>query len=194
MNIRPILFSDAMVRALLVGAKTQTRRLVTSPQARVLVGDRLYVREAFAMTGQGMIFRADHVGDNLSDGWHPNIFMPRASSRMTLVVEQVRRQRLRDISARDAQSEGLIRVIGPHGEGFGLPHAPMHAKAPTNAPEASPDAITAFSRLWDGLHTTAGERWIDNPRIVAISFSVLHSNVDNISTRAAAYLEREAKP
>lgn len=45
MTDRPIIFSAPMVRALLAGRKTQTRRLATSPLAKCLPGDRLWVRE-----------------------------------------------------------------------------------------------------------------------------------------------------
>ena len=35
-----------------------------------------------------------------------------------------------------------------------------------------------YRELWGTLHTDEGERWDDNPDVVAISFSVLRGNVD----------------
>jgi hypothetical protein len=43
---RPIIFSAPMVRAILDGRKTMTRRLATSPLAKCRPSDRLWVREA----------------------------------------------------------------------------------------------------------------------------------------------------
>lgn len=48
MTDRPIIFSAPMVRALLDGRKTQTRRLATSPLRKCEAGDRLWVRESCA--------------------------------------------------------------------------------------------------------------------------------------------------
>lgn len=79
MNTRPILFSGAMVRALLAGAKTQTRRIVKpQPQGKWsgpmpcpewpcpygAPGDRLWVRETHALCSDkdafgSVYYRAD---------------------------------------------------------------------------------------------------------------------------------------
>jgi hypothetical protein len=88
-------------------------------------GDRLWVRETWALTGrmanaklsdfldsefvlkQHLIHRADADGyDETVQGWRPSIFMPRWASRILLEITGVRVERLQDISEQDAISEG----------------------------------------------------------------------------------------
>lgn len=155
MSDRPIIFSAPMVRALLEGRKTQTRRSVwqrfapkvlrfplpadmtvvdgkgVRPSAwrRVEAEEKLWVKEAWALTGQfaaektrsfaaynhpaqvtrdHRLYRADADGYNLAvQHWRTPVFMPRWASRLTLTVTDVRIQRLHDISEEDAQAEGV---------------------------------------------------------------------------------------
>ena len=81
MKERPILFSTPMVRAILAGTKTQTRRV---DRADVPAGD-----------------------ERLSRGWRPSIHMPRWASRITLEVTGVRVERVCDITSNDARCEGV---------------------------------------------------------------------------------------
>lgn len=162
MKERPILFSAPMVRALLDGSKTQTRRVLKlkgrDPSANTpgkhapiepytdgngswnfvlaatghglgdpfpcpygVVGDRLWVREAWAdlsvTTGgdyTGTAYRADECDYGNEDEpitrdmirWKPSIHMPRKLSRITLEVTGVRIERLQGISRGDAMDEG----------------------------------------------------------------------------------------
>jgi hypothetical protein len=124
MSDRPILFSGPMVKALLDGRKTQTRRILKpqplgwgEPKPRFAKGDRLWVRESFRVREGGTICEAgggqmDYVDTEIvyraSDGrqfgrWKPGIHMPRAYSRLTLTVTDVRVQRLQEISEADAK-------------------------------------------------------------------------------------------
>jgi len=170
----PILFSGPMVRAILEGRKTQTRRVVKPqslfdgkeaivkrfPEQKGLgyeVGDRLWVREAFSYD------RLDIDKDGTLPPWYwadgnpengdwtkpkPSIHMPRWASRITLEVTAVKVERLQDISEEDAKAEGVAKPI--------LPHWPERPYA------------SAFRGLWSDINGKTA--WLDNPWVVAISF------------------------
>jgi len=102
--------------------------------------------------------------------WRPSIHMPRWASRLWLSVTDVRVQRVQEISEDDAREEGLERgCVG------GL--LPVYRGTPDLEWRIYPD--NAFQALWNSLHTKPGERWEDDPWIVAISFTVHHGNIDS---------------
>lgn len=121
MKERPILFRGDMVRAILEGRKTQTRRLKQKGD----VGDLLWVKEAFttSISGGGeVIYKATAKGKYPIGGgmyigpealqWKPSIFMPRRLSRITLRLLGVAQQFLGEIIQESAIAEGFSGV-GP---------------------------------------------------------------------------------
>lgn len=201
MTDHPVIFSAPMVRAKRAGRKTQTRRLGTSPLRRVEVGDRLWVREGWrragwcpaeytSLGGDGMAVDVEYLADGArrtarDPGFDiekahgsgiPSIHMPRWASRTTLVVEEVRFQQLHDISEEDAWAEGVCHAI--EGSRPGLDFGDLDT-------QTRRDIVTgyigggrrAFHWLWDQLHDKPGERWEDNPAIVALSFTVVLANI-----------------
>ncbi len=239
----PIIFSAPMVRALLEGRKTQTRRilkpqpepfkvdgdveceigvshLVGEPRPRLRlgnvvttqtisygVGDRLWVREniwqaspypgtlpsgepdeSCRWSSRLVFYSADgnppntpnrHYPNGFREGcgafsapdpyvsWlqRPSIHMPRWASRLTLICEGVKVERLQDISEEAAKAEGVKPIID-HGCGS----APMLHRI-------------AFEQLWENLHGAGS--WIANPFVVAPSFRVIKANIDAPEARAA---------
>jgi hypothetical protein len=126
------------------------------------------------------------------DGWRPSIHMPRWLSRLTLEVIRVRFDRLQAISHADALAEGIIGhhgivsvncAGGVHSEVYGHRYFVPGWEAETEGLEYAEDA---FLMLWDTLHDKPGERWADDPQIVALSFRVHHANVDQIAAGKAA--------
>jgi hypothetical protein len=122
---RPILFSAPMVRAILAGKKTETRRAV-KPQPDGLfipwkrfcpygeIGDHLWVRETFCRTGAGVtIYRADSKTDQpywTLLKWKPSIFMPRWASRITLGIVDIKVERLQRITRAGIEVEGFASM------------------------------------------------------------------------------------
>lgn len=195
MTDRPIIFSGPMVQALLEGRKTQTRRLATSPLRRCEVGDRLWVRECFiASMGVGgyapgvdpdedpdgdtvdVIYRADDGWNEQTAGpWTPSIHMPRAASRLTLIVEGVRVEPLQAISEEDSVREGvhLHKLCDPD------PYANTYTVAMPNGRKViATHASAVFRRLWEALHGEAS--WESNPDVLVLTFRVERANIDSL--------------
>lgn len=195
---RPILFSAPMVRSILDGRKTQTRRVVKGlePGARYhgldrdglhlfvkgcaygktacphgVPGDRLWVREAWSHTGDGVwtiadarrnpcsgrvVYRA--TDDSLPAGsWWPSIHMPREFSRIALQITDVRVERLNDISQDDALAEGAA-PSPDHPPCFEIPGTGILGATPADA----------FNLLWDNIN--GPESWDANPWVWAVTF------------------------
>lgn len=180
---RPILFSAPMVRALLDGRKTQTRRIL-KPQPgaggiyadissakkalRIVRGDRLWVREAWARTNvlghDTIVYRAVDTRTDYGGPWKPGIHMFRRDSRLTLTVTDVRVQRVNDIKGRDMIAEG-VRCDGCYDTGqSACRDGGCFAQR------------TAFEYLWDSINGLGC--FASNPWVAAYTFTVEHRNID----------------
>lgn len=180
-NDHPILFNGSMVRAILDGSKTQTRRIAKCGQEKCpfgQVGDRLWVRETHLPKASGTIYRADYSEfeaaglGGLYGGWKPSIFCKREHSRIMLEITGVRVELLQNISETDAIAEGIERIgyainctpwrnyrIGEKGE------MPMHCSAPSRS----------YMTLWESINGAGS--WDVNPLVWVIEFKVI--NHDN---------------
>jgi hypothetical protein len=141
------------------------------------VGTRLWVRETFkrigvdceplVATGSQLVqYRADGAERDMPlpraeifarNIWVPSIHMPRWASRITLEVKRVWVERVQDISAGDAKSEGDIERSGRleyHNHG-----AECHKRW--------------FRWLWDSIYAAKGFGWEENPLVWACEFEVV---------------------
>lgn len=201
---RGMIFNAEMVRAILDGRKTQTRRPIKWKQTRFTeigeredgskwpwsedaehafdfwhpcpfgsVGDRIWVRETFQgplfdfdlmdsyckdstpfEKSEFCVYRADGVpapefydaDDELHCCWRPSIHMPRWASRILLEITDVRVERLKSISDRDALREGC-----------------------SAADMKSGDCVAdVFARLWASIY--GSDSWNANPWVWVIEF------------------------
>lgn len=151
-------------------------------------GDRLWVRESIYQGDDNYYYSAD--GKDVGYvGYHqlrmlgyprkvrPNIHMPRKLNRLTLVVSEVRRQQVQDISEEDAWQEGVDRRSKRVRQMwlFGLSEAErlaIYRRA----------ARWEFEALWDDLHGPGA--WQRNEEVVALTFTVHLANVDQMPEAA----------
>lgn len=169
------------------------------------VGDRLYVREAHHRTNDshgshlvgydfadGPVTREDRhrvegVGDvqffrHSLGGWggrtsrnYPAMHMPRWASRITLIVTDVRVQRLQQITNEDCIAEGI--PIHPN------EHAPR--VGPAQDDFARRNGLIShygaeFRQLWDSLNSKRGFGWDENPWVAAYTFRPIAANIDQV--------------
>ncbi len=160
MSERPILFSVPMIRAILEGRKTQTRIVMTPQPKHKLVEGLAHVTVGMDPALDGRVwYDGDCIGpgrevrSKLRIGDHLLV-----RSNITLEVEDVRVQRVQDISEADAVAEGVERIeFGPH-EIAGLPVHPMTSSY-----------VEAFGKLWDSINGKS-HPWDANPWVWAITF------------------------
>jgi len=221
-----------MVRALLEGRKTQTRRILNPqpfvngfhfsaefgdilchndylPPATLLrrigkgqnsyvasdledgpegmsgiyVGDRLFVRETWRthrswdetkpreiLACSRVWYEADRDNCDQHGKVRVSIHMPRWASRLTLIVTEVRVERLNDCSEADALAEGVRsdRALPDHSC-----DERTHSVAGASG---FPTAVEAYRWLWDSINGRGA--WEANPWVVAVSFAVVRRNID----------------
>lgn len=132
-----------------------------TPWQRVRPGDRLWVRESLRHAAGKWTYAADdaavtllstdpRVPEMIAWAHHqertiiPSIHMPRWASRIALTVTETRIEPLQDISAEDAEAEGVQCDMSPR------------------------TFIDHFRNLWVRLHGPTS--WKANPEVVVITF------------------------
>ena len=178
-----MLFSGDMVRAILEGRKTQTRRVYKprgdcsgTIEINHLPGSRIWVRETWGPCEGGVCYAASELpGVKPDDGkWRPSIFMPRWASRITLEVTEVRMQRLQEINNEDAKAEGIPHAA-PHRHGSMGIVREWHPGQITPDPYAKRHNtgindcwICAFRDLWNSINGPGA--WEKDPWVWAYTF------------------------
>ena len=132
-------------------------------------GDRLWVRETWLQECGGdnscracIVYRADSSDGKLGPGfvWKPSIFMPRWASRLTLRINDVRVQRLQEISEVDCLAEGIPPLSDSD---YWTPPIPKN-------PNTRAIYGGAYCKLWNEINAARGFGWDANPWVWVIEF------------------------
>lgn len=182
-RVLPILFNMKMVRAILDGRKSCTRRIIKpQPQGYFEVseeplyiydtdgkqgkitppyqpGDILYVRETWKQAPNGYYYYEDWQKDDIADvtKWKPSIHMPKEAARIWLKVTDVRVERLQEITRLSVQKEGI--EVDP--------------KECAGKFDFISELFLLFQRLWDSTIKKSNLNhygWDANPYVWVIEF------------------------
>ncbi|CAM5194425.1 ASCH domain-containing protein OS=Bosea thiooxidans OX=53254 GN=SAMN05660750_03292 PE=4 SV=1 [Bosea thiooxidans] len=200
---RPILFSAPMVRALLAGTKTQTRRVFVPPAPyaptddisvgvavgsiapKIKVGDRLWVREAWRTTGCDG--RSDYLPPRDLQP-HPAWYEANGTAPAGELVGKLRPSMFMPrwasrltLTVTDARVQRLQDISEEDAEAEGYPSKEQRA---TSGVAEIRDAypIAWYSWLWEQINGVGS--WEANPWVAAYSFTVERRNIDAPATAA----------
>lgn len=187
MSERPILFSDAMVRAILENRKTETRRVVKGevrtdryPYGRA--GDLLYVRESWAAAKCLDDKSPRRIGDMAEDaGFRPGAPIWYRSDNMYNMWTDLENARKRwggkgrgrpSIHMPKWASRIWLRVAEVRIERLqGITPTAILAEGvePTGSTRGDQERWAA---LWDGINAGRGYAWASNPWVWVVRFEV----------------------
>ena len=186
MAYKPIIFNTDMVKAILEGRKTQTRRLCKGygecnpVQIGYLPpfnpGDILWVREACHKDAGRYMYRANYSenekfyrnGREVIIRWESPVRMPKEAARIFLLVKDVRVERLRDIGNADAIAEGFSGTPCHHE----CADPVLGCTDCLNTGWLEPP-LAEFAQLWDSTIKPADREqygWNANPWLWVIEF------------------------
>ena len=195
----PIIFSGPMVRALLEGRKTMTRRLAwrtkwneggpifdaaggqmdvvephevrigPSPWQKAKPGDRLWVRETITRSGGLVQYAADHKTSSLQWPWPEEKQDPRPSIHMPRWASRL------TLTVTETKIERLQKISEDDARAEGAVRLVTDGDGKFFESDKG-DCRTGFAGLWAHLH--GAESWDANPEVVALTFTVAKHNID----------------
>jgi len=102
--------------------------------------------------------------DSFTGKWRPSIHMPRWASRINLLVNDVRLERVQEITEENAGAEGVFKDDDPH-------WLPSYEDPDSGE---NPSYKNSFEFLWDSIYgKKPGLAWNNNPWVWVADFEVM---------------------
>ena len=147
---------------------------------RIRVGDTIWLRETWqahpgvikasagTKTSPGRVYyKANESPGACPQRWRSPMLMPRWASRISMVVTEVKAERVQDISEYDVEREGIERYRCPEC-GYDVFDAAAHLDHQLCKGPQIPTLAGQFKQLWESINgKTPGKAWRDNPPVWA---------------------------
>jgi len=196
MKTKAILFSTDMVKAIMDGTKTQTRRVLKPTRTEmtallinmyagvnvekakeelirthtVSVGDVFWVRETWAEhTFKSFPSEVYYKAKHpqYQGGWKPSIFMPKRLCRNFLKIKSISIEQVNEISDEDSLKEGIQRIVADT-DSTRLLGFRDYSVNPKHGFNTLFSAKDSFESLW--VYINGQESWDDNPFVWVYEF------------------------
>lgn len=217
MTDRPIIFSGPMVRAILDGKKTQTRR-VLKPQIEtfdVAPGRSCAIEIAWDVDdGKGRIWKGSYPAGATEFGWKKGIgvlttqtvpyapgdrlWVRETFAHVTNFPPSVRYYATDDVHELRRKRPGIHMPRWASRLTLTVTDVRVHRLQDISEEDAVAEGVdpawgarVAFGRLWnDNNGMREGASWDDNPWVVAITFTAEKRNIDAVKADKESYNER----
>jgi uncharacterized protein YhfF len=205
---RPILFSAPMVRALIEGRKTQTRRIASPVSGAAKEGDILVSWPAGEFLREGTLFRPRfQIGDRLwvKETWRTHKSWDADKPSDVLACSRVWYEADRDncdqhgkvrvsifmprwasrltLTVTDVRVQRLQECSEEDAFAEGISRSSDIEHGVFGMRESWREhhcAYAAYRHLWNIINDAPGKCWADNPWVVAVSFTVDRRNIDQV--------------
>jgi hypothetical protein len=168
------IFNAQEVQSILNGSKTMFREVIkhkdsSRERCPYQVGQKIFCKETFEIWDDGLVYKADNSPANIVSKWKPAQHMKQEHSRLTLLIKEIRVEKLGDISEEDAIKEGK--------------YLDRCACLPRKKDKSPIDACFSqyfcyihgeeFKHAWNATHKKPEEKFEANPWVWVISFEVM---------------------
>jgi hypothetical protein len=135
------------------------------------VGQKIFVKESFNIFA-GQVAYKQSLANAERYIWKPAQHMKQEHSRLTLLIKEIRVERLADISEEDAIAEGMF--FTDYGKNcYGQQEAGWSWKKNKSFSECLGSAYWAFANKWNATHKKPEAKFEANPWVWSIQFEVV---------------------
>ena len=180
------IFNAQEVQSLISGNKTQFREVILYfGKCPYQVGQKIFVKESFEIWDDGIVYCASNLACDPVAKWKPAQHMKQEHSRLTLLIKEIRVERLTDIEE-DAIAEGVTSRPNCSGynkreDGWSMDWSRVGkpSKWASNGETISEPDISfvttkyAFGNYWNATHKKPEEKFDANPWVWVIDFEVV---------------------
>jgi hypothetical protein len=120
------------------------------------VGQKIFCKETYEEWDDGLVYKSDNSPANIVSKWKPAQHMKQEHSRLTLLIKEIRVEKLADITPFDCVCEGIW-----DGRNVAL--------------GMSGKAVEDFKDNWNATHKKPEEKFEASPWVWCVSFEVINN-------------------